>query len=54
MAATATVTAIQEDVRGIPHVHFHLITNAPCGAGRQQDRRILAIETFADLYPVAV
>jgi hypothetical protein len=52
----AEVLFIDEDARGIAHVHFKL-TVAPQGAGpagRIAENRILALAEFRHSYPVAI
>jgi hypothetical protein len=52
----AEVLFVDQDARGIPHVHFRL-TVEPTGAGpagRVLERRILALAEFRTTYPVAI
>lgn len=52
--STARVVSIERNARGIPHVHFQLSMTLPSGAATRDDHRILALERFADLFPVAL
>jgi hypothetical protein len=49
---TAEVVAIQPDGRGIPHVHFALSVGTPSCPATSAVSRILALERFAEVYPV--
>ena len=51
MVSTARVLTIGPDAYGIPHVHFEITMTAPSGRQVVHETRVLALETFAALYP---
>lgn len=52
--STARVLSIQSDSRGIPHVLFEISLELRSGSARREGNRLLALDSFAELFPVAV
>ncbi|MDI9349762.1 MAG: hypothetical protein QM537_07145 [Candidatus Symbiobacter sp.] len=50
---TAHVLSVVPDPLGIPHVHFRLEMRLPSGTRYREEKRVLSLTRFADLYQVA-
>lgn len=53
LVTTAHVLAVAPDPLGIPHVHFRLEMKLPSGTRYREEKRVLALDRFTDLFQVA-
>jgi hypothetical protein len=52
--STARVLSIQPDLRGIPHVLYEVSLELRSGTATREGNRLLALDSFAALFPVAI
>ena len=53
LISTAHVLAVAPDPLGIPHVHFRLEMKLPSGTRYREEKRVLSLDRFTDLFHVA-
>ncbi|MCX8505083.1 MAG: hypothetical protein ORN98_00505 [Alphaproteobacteria bacterium] len=54
LITTAHVLAVAPDPLGIPHVHFLLEMKLPSGTRCREEKRVLSVDRFSDLYQAAM